>query len=225
MLGHCFLPFLGRLLNPYHHPLHVVSSSFYSNLTNESQEFLFLSCSVWYLRASAAEINGFLCKCLFGWLVCLFVAARVSWLLRKGSKCEASFAPNGSKPEDNTQNQNQTIHRTRTILVWLDACYNMNTNPWFFSALACPGAIKTHQVFPLWVGLPGESFIWLLCASLLLLRHVPRSVLCLIIHSKCFPPSFLISFGDGGLLVSHIITLTTKPFWFCSCIFFWGSLI
>lgn len=102
------------------------------------------------------------------WFVCWFVTACVSWLLIKGSKCEASFAPV-------VQNQ-KTIHRTRTFLVWLDACYNMNTNPLSFSALGCPGAIKIHQVFPLWVVLTGESFIWLPCASLLLLRHVPRSV-------------------------------------------------
>lgn len=44
----------------------------------------------------------------------------------------------------------------------------------------------------------------------------------LIIHSKCFPPSFLISFGNEGLLVSCIMTLKTKPFWFCSCTFFWA---
>lgn len=132
--------------------------------------------------------------------VCLFVAACVSWLLRKGSKCEASFALM-------VQNQ-KTTHRTRPVLVWLDTCYNMNTNP--FSALGCPGAIKTHQVFLLWVVLTGESFIWLPYASLLLLRHVPRSVLCL--HSKCFLPSFLICFEDEGLSVSCIITFVLAFF-------------
>lgn len=42
----------------------------------------------------------------------------------------------------------------------------------------------------------------------------------LIIHSKCFPPSFLISFQDEGILVSCIMTFTTKQFWFALAFFY-----
>lgn len=45
----------------------------------------------------------------------------------------------------------------------------------------------------------------------------------LIIHSKCFPPSFLISFGNEGLLVSCIMTLKTILVLLLH--FFLGSLI
>lgn len=85
----------------------------------------------------------------------------------------------------------------------------------------CPCAIKIHQVFPLWLENPSSGFPVLPCCFSGMCQG-QCSGFSLIIHSKCFPPSFLISFRDEGLLVSRIITFTTKPFWFCSCIFFWA---
>lgn len=81
----------------------------------------------------------------------------------------------------------------------------MNADPPAFSAPGCSGAIKPHK--------PSLSeWYWLEissagspCASLLLLKHVPRPVLCLqSYHSFRFSSSFLVSFEDKGLLVSCV---------------------
>ena len=127
-----------------------------------------------------------------------FVKAYISWLLRKRSKCEANFAPV-------VKNQ-KAIHKTRSFPVRSDACYDTNMDPLSFSAPGCSGAIKSHRSSLsewYWLEISSAGFPALPCCCSGTCQG-RCSGFSLIIHSKCFPSSFLVSFGDEGLLVSRV---------------------
>lgn len=201
MLGHCCLPFLGRLLKPYHRPLHVVSSSFYSNLKMSHRILCFCLAVFGIWEHELLKLMDFYVNVTF--LVCLL-----------------QLVSHGYWEKDPNMKQ---------VLLWWFKTGRQHTEPelsWYgwipvtiwtrtlslpLAALVLLKSTKASLSEWYWLENSSSGFLMLPCFISGMCQS-QCSGFSLIIHSKCFPPSFLISFGDEGLLVSCIVTFVLTFF-------------